>query len=167
MPGSPHPPATEEGGIIAAVQSAVALCAERGAQMTTLRRAVLEVLWLAGQPVGAYDLMSRLQEKFGRRFAPPTVYRVLDFLLDHGLIARIESRHAFVPCAHPERPHACVFFVCECCSTSVEMENQELEALMERDARQLGFRIARRVVELQGTCADCGAGAKPAAARPS
>jgi len=164
MIGSPRRPVAEGSRHVAAVRLAAALCAERGARMTTLRRAVLEVLWQAGRPAGAYDLMSRLQARFGRRFTPPSVYRALEFLLDQGLIARIESRNAFVPCAHPERPHACVFLVCDHCGTSAEVENPELEALMARDARTLGFRIARRVVELQGTCAACRTA--PAPARP-
>jgi len=73
--------------------------------------------------------------------------------VSQGLVARIESRNAVVPCAHPERPHACVFFVRERCSVSVEAENRALEHLIARDARTLGFEINRRVIEVQGTCA--------------
>ncbi|MGE0423990.1 MAG: Fur family transcriptional regulator [Reyranellaceae bacterium] len=134
---------------------AAAICGGRGAQMTALRRVVLDALCQAGRPLGAYELLSQLQTRLGRKLTPPTVYRALEFLLGHGLIARIESRNAYVPCAHPERPHGCVFFVCDQCSTSVEIENPELEVLMQKDARMLGFQIARRVVELQGTCATC------------
>jgi Fur family zinc uptake transcriptional regulator len=138
-----------------ALDVAAAICDGRGAQMTALRRVVLDVLCQAGRPLGAYELLSQLQGRLGRKFTPPTIYRALEFLLGHGLIARIESRNAYVPCAHPERPHGCAFFVCDQCSTSIEIENPELEGLMQRDARRLGFQIARRVVELQGTCATC------------
>jgi Fur family zinc uptake transcriptional regulator len=140
---------------VAAVRMAAVLCKARGAQMTAMRCAVLEVLWRGTQPLGAYDLLARVQAKLGRKLTPPTIYRALDFLLEHRLIARIESRNAYVPCAHPERPHGCVFFVCNQCSTSVEIENRQLEMLMDKDAQSLGFRIVRRVVELEGTCAAC------------
>lgn len=165
MIGPSRHPAAEGRDHVAAAQLAAALCAERGARMTALRRAVLEVLWQAGRPSGAYDLLSRLQARLGRRFTPPTVYRALEFLLEQGLIARIESRNAFVPCAHPERPHACIFLVCDHCGTSAEVENPKVEALMARDAQSLGFRIARRVLELRGTCAACRAAPEPAAPR--
>lgn len=126
--------------------------------MTRLRRAVLEALWQCDQPVGAYDLLPLLEAKLGRKLLPPSVYRALEFLLEQRLIARIESRNAYIPCAHPERPHHCVFFVCDACSTSTEIENPRLEALIDEDARSLGFRVLRRVVELRGTCAACSPG---------
>jgi Fur family transcriptional regulator, zinc uptake regulator len=135
--------------------AAASLCRERGAQFTEVRRRVLEALWQAGQPLTAYELMPRLEAALERRLAPPTIYRSLDFLMDQRLVSRIESRNAFVPCAHPEHPHICVFFVCDRCSTSVEVENTAIEHLLADDAASLGFEIHRRVVELQGLCAQC------------
>jgi Fur family zinc uptake transcriptional regulator len=138
-----------------ALAAAASLCRERGAQFTEVRRRVLEALWQAGQPLTAYELMPRLEAALERRLAPPTIYRSLDFLMDQRLVSRIESRNAFVPCAHPEHPHACVFFVCDRCSTSVEVENTAIEHLLADGAASLGFEVRRRVVELQGLCAQC------------
>lgn len=138
-----------------ALQDAVSLCRDRGARLTGRRLAVLELLWQARQPLGAYQLLSRLAALYGRKLAPPTIYRALEFLLGQGLIARIESRNAYVPCAHPERAHGCVFLVCDQCSSSFELEDPALEELIKGDARRLGFQLVRRVVELQGTCAHC------------
>ncbi|HEX3948634.1 MAG TPA: Fur family transcriptional regulator [Steroidobacteraceae bacterium] len=138
-----------------ALAAAASLCRERGAQFTEVRRGLLEALLHAAQPLGAYELLSRLETALGRKIAPPTVYRSLDFLMGQGLVSRIESMNAFVPCAHPEHPHVCVFFVCEHCGNSLEVENHALERLIARDASALDFEINRRVVELQGTCAQC------------
>jgi len=71
------------------------------------------------------------------------------------LVTKIESRNAFVPCAHPDHPHACVFFICENCGTSEEIEDSHLEQLFDRKANSLGFRVSKRVLELQGVCASC------------
>jgi len=142
-----------------ALAAADALCRERGAQFTEVRRRLLETLWRAGQPMGAYDLMSHLQAALRRKVTPPTVYRTLEFLMDQRFVSRIESRNAFVPCAHPEHPHACVFFVCDRCSSSVEVENPRLENLLTEAATALGFEVHRRVVELQGLCVQCVASA--------
>ena len=152
-----HDPTSPEAAANAAValQAALALCRERGTQMTVLRRAMLETLWQAHRPLGAYGLLSRLEAVLGRKLTPASIYRVLEFLVGEGLIARIESRNGYVPCAHPERAHGCVFFVCDQCTNSVEIEDPALEALIERDAEFLGFQISRRVVELQGICARC------------
>lgn len=67
-------------------------------RMTAQRRDVLGLILQADAPVGAYDLLEQLRVS-DRRPAPPTVYRALDFLLEHGLIHRIERLSAFVPCA--------------------------------------------------------------------
>jgi Fur family transcriptional regulator, zinc uptake regulator len=66
-----------------ALQEAEKACLRRGAQLTPLRRQVLALVLDAEAPVGAYALLDRL--KAGRPgAAPPTVYRALDFLLEHG-----------------------------------------------------------------------------------
>jgi len=141
--------------VTAALAVATTLCRDRGAPLTEVRRRVLEALWQAHQPLGAYELLPRLEAALGRKFAPPTVYRALEFLVSQGLVARIESRNAFVPCAHPGHPHTCVFFVCDRCGNSVEVEKPALERLLAGYASALGFEIHRKALELQGTCAQC------------
>src|SRR3712207_7506725 len=81
----------------AMLDRAEALCAGRGAQLTELRRQVLRLVLVAETPVGAYALLDRLKaDRPGA--APPTVYRALDFLLEQGLIHRVERLNAFVGC---------------------------------------------------------------------
>ena len=137
------------------VAFAASLCNQRGAQLTAHRRRVLELLWEATRPMGAYELIQALNASRERPVGPPTVYRALEFLLGQGLVSRIESRNAFVPCAHPERPHDCIFFVCGDCGASAEVEEPRLERLLVDMADDLGYQLTRRVVEVEGSCADC------------
>ena len=137
------------------VALAVSLCDARGAQLTKLRRQILELLWEIGRPTGAYELAEALKLRDSRPIGPPTVYRSLEFLISQGLVAKIESRNAYVPCAHPERRHDCMFFICSNCGTSAEIEDPRVEQLLEENAAVLGYRVTRRVVEVQGTCACC------------
>lgn len=141
--------------VAAGIQAVREACCAHGLQFTTIRSAVLEAIWEVGQPVGAYELIRLLKVKLQRPVSPPTVYRSLDFLLNHGFIARIETKNAFVPCTAPQHDRAGMFFICESCGSSEEVENKRIEALFEQDAAGLGFRIGKRVVELQGTCANC------------
>ncbi len=139
------------------VALAKSLCGARGAQPTTLRPQVLELLWKSGRPKGAYELIEALKLRNSRPVSPPTVYRALEFLMSRGIVSKIESRNAYVPCVHPERRRNCVYFICSNCGTSVELEDQRLECLISEDAALLGFRATRRVVEVEGTCACCAA----------
>lgn len=138
-----------------AVQSAIAVCRLKGAQVTPLREAVLEELWSADRPIGAYELRDQVSGRLKRKISAASIYRALDFLSEQGVAARVESRNAYVPCTHPDHEHACVLFVCNACGASSEIENKKLERLLAADAAELGFVIDHRVVELSGNCADC------------
>src|SRR5919204_1424092 len=83
-----------------ALDRAAQLCEERGARLTALRREVLALVWRGHEPVGAYAILEALRRSHPGA-APPTVYRALDFLIEHGLIHRIESLNAYVGCSRP------------------------------------------------------------------
>jgi len=134
---------------------AMSLCTARGARLTELRRLILELLWRSGRPTGAYDLIEALKQRDSRLVGPPTVYRALDFLMSQGLVAKIESRNAYVPRIHPERRHDCLFFVCINCGASAELEDPRVERRISEDAAHIGFRPTRQVVEVEGICARC------------
>jgi Fur family zinc uptake transcriptional regulator len=137
------------------VALAGSLCNARGTQLTTLRRQILQLLWESGRPTGAYELIEALKRKTSRPVGPPTVYRTLEFLISQGFVSKIESRNAYVPCAHPERQSDCLFFICSECGSSAELEDPRLESLISEKAALIGFRPARRVVEVEGVCKSC------------
>jgi len=134
---------------------AALLCGERGVKLTKVRRQILELLWESGRPTGAYDLVKALKLREGRPVGPPTVYRALEFLMSQGLVSKIVSRNAYVPCTHPERRHDCLFFICNICGASAERENLQLERLISDNAAHVGFQATRRVIEIEGTCRNC------------
>jgi Fur family zinc uptake transcriptional regulator len=134
---------------------AASLCDARRVQLTTLRRQILELLWQNRRPTGAYELIDALKLRDSRPVGPPTVYRALEFLIAQGLVIKVESRNAYAPCAHPERRHGCVFFICTSCGALAELEDPRIEGLLAEDATALGYRMMRRVVEVEGLCARC------------
>ena len=121
------------------VALAVSICEGRGVRMTALRRRVLELLWASGRPTGAYELIEAVKLRDSRPVGPPTVYRALTFLMAQGLVSRITSLNAYVPCVHPERDHDCLFFICSGCRASVELEDLRIGGLLAEDAAVLGF----------------------------
>lgn len=135
-------------------EAAAKLCDRRGVQLTPLRRQVLDLVIEAGRPVGAYELLDRLRGRQGRA-APPTVYRALDFLIEQGLVHRIESLNAFVGCAEPDHAHAWQFLICNACGRAVELEDRRIGKAIARGAADHGFQVGRQTVEITGTCADC------------
>jgi Fur family zinc uptake transcriptional regulator len=137
-----------------ALASAEDICRERGLRLTRIRRRVLELVWSSHKPVGAYDILDALSRE-GRRSAPPTVYRALDFLIEADLVHRLDSLNAYVGCAHPHDPHNGQFLICRDCRSVAELDDADISALVERTAAELGFSAVRQMLEIQGLCPAC------------
>jgi Fur family zinc uptake transcriptional regulator len=142
-----------------ALAEADALCARQGVRLTALRKRVLELVWQSHKPLGAYDILGVLTEEDGRRAAPPTVYRALDFLLENGLVHRIASLNAFVGCNHPGESHQGQFLICRHCHAAIELERPAISDAIVAGARDVGFAVEGQTVEVVGLCAACRAAA--------
>jgi Fur family zinc uptake transcriptional regulator len=134
---------------------AVTLCEGRGARLTELRRQVLGLILDSDAPTGAYDLLDRLKAT-REGAAPPTVYRALDFLLEQGLIHKLERLSAFVGCiSHEDHDHAAQFLICRSCGKVAEIEDHDLAHALQDAARRLGFTLGKATIEAEGQCAAC------------
>ena len=137
-----------------ALRRAERLCSERGVRFTEQRRRVFAIVCEADRPIGAYEILDAMRIRV-RHPAPPTVYRALDFLLEQGLVHKLETLHAFVGCTHPEHPHAGQFLICTDCGDVTELEDDSISHSLRRVADESGFEMKRRVVEVIGTCVNC------------
>lgn len=137
------------------VARAERLCRERGLLFTPLRQRTLEVIAGETRPLGAYDIAERLSLP-GRRVAAVSVYRALDFLTENGLVHRLASRNAFVPCDHSHSGgESAVFLICRACGAVDETTSAEIERGLDRTLARAGFRPASRIVEIEGECGAC------------
>lgn len=140
--------------ITQALTSADEHCESLGIRLTELRRRVLELVWGSHKPIGAYAVLDQLSRD-GRKPAPPTVYRSLEFLQENGLIHRIASLNAFIGCCQPGLQHAAQFFICNLCGDALELEDDKIKHAISGDAKQLGFQIETQTVEINGVCRQC------------
>src|SRR5687768_1504003 len=137
-----------------ALAAAERQCAARGARLTEQRRRVLELIWKSHAPVGAYTLLDRLREQ-GVRAQPPTVYRALEFLVENGLIHRIESLNAYIGCAEPAERHVGQFLICTGCQSAAELDDPGIGGAIAARAQAVGFSVSRAMVEIAGLCPNC------------
>lgn len=137
-----------------AVTYAEALCRRIDARFTPLRRRVLELVWASHKPVGAYALLQDLQKE-GLGSAPPTIYRALEFLLQHHLVHRIESLNAFIGCSKPGNVHRGVFLICRRCGNAEELGEGQLGNQVIELAQARGFDVSDMTMEIGGTCGPC------------
>lgn len=140
----------------AAMAACERVCAARGARLTPIRRRVLEILWETHRPLGAYGILDRLRAE-GRSAQPPTVYRTLEFLTEHGLAHRLSTLNAFIGCRHPETPHAPHFLICTSCEGVGEVASGALEQAVAAATEASGFVASTAALEIAGRCARCAA----------
>jgi Fur family transcriptional regulator, zinc uptake regulator len=141
-------------------------CAKRGARLTDLRRQVLGLILNNTRPSSAYDLLDNLRASH-KGAAPPTVYRALEFLLDQGLVHKIERLSAYIgcahdldhaACAHEHHLHAAQFLICDQCGRAAELDDSGIGDALTLAARRDGFTPRHTTVEVNGLCADCRGG---------
>jgi Fur family zinc uptake transcriptional regulator len=138
-----------------AIDHAVRVCEGRAQKFTPIRRHVLEALLSSHRPLGAYEVIDELAKSMPRP-APITVYRALDFLMENGLVHRIESRNAYLACAHDHDAAAMVaFLICDACGSVGEIPAVPVAQSLNAAARASGFAPKLSVVEITGTCAHC------------
>ncbi|MGE5158687.1 MAG: Fur family transcriptional regulator [Gemmatimonas sp.] len=138
-----------------AIIHAERVCALRAQKFTPIRRQVLQALLASHRPLGAYEIIDALARSMPRP-APITVYRALDFLMANGLVHRIESRNAFLACAHDHDDAAMVaFLICDRCGAVGEIPAAPVAKTLNAAARASGFVPKLSVLEISGLCAHC------------
>ncbi len=138
-----------------ALTHAEQVCERRAQKFTPIRRHVLQALLSSHRPLGAYEVIDELAKSMPRP-APITVYRALEFLMQNGLVHRIESRNAFLACAHEHDTAATVaFLICDKCGSVGELPHLPVAQNLNTAARATGFVPKLSVVEITGTCAHC------------
>ncbi|GEQ98761.1 transcriptional repressor [Iodidimonas gelatinilytica] len=156
MPAKPEYPHDHAQCSSDALAEAQRICARRGVRLTETRQKVLELIWGDHAAVKAYDLLEQLSGP-GRSVRPPTIYRALEFLLENGLIHRIESLNAYVGCPQPGGQHSSQFLICDTCSIVIELTGADVARAVADEATSHGFEITRQTIEVHGLCGPCAA----------
>ncbi len=153
--------------VIERLEAAKTQCRLRGVRFTPLRQQIYALILQANKPIGAYDLITELQQvrttasaddekaPVRKNVAPPTVYRSLEFLLSEGLIHQLTSINAYVPCCHPRAEHTAAFLICEACQRVQECSSLPVQEIMSFAEQDAGFMVSRSVIEISGRCQSC------------
>ncbi len=126
-----------------------------GAKLSKNQRVVLDALSDGGRPLSAYQILDRPDVRDNGLKAPLTIYRALDKLIKLGLVHRIESLNAFLPCDHEPHDEPAAFMICQDCKQTIEVALRSLRGTLERQASEHGFEVEQMHVEVSGRCAKC------------
>ncbi|MGO9751563.1 MAG: Fur family transcriptional regulator [Solirubrobacteraceae bacterium] len=137
------------------VEHARAVLDQAGHRKARARSALIDLL--ANQPcaLSALEIEDRLREG-DQRVARASIYRILELLGEHGLVARLElgdgtTRYELIDPGGEHHHH----LVCDECGRVVPFDDRDLERAIERLTRRLEFRADEHEVVLHGACSDC------------
>ena len=137
-----------------ALKKAEIICNKKGVKLTKLRKKVLTLILKNHGYVKAYDLLNDLK-KSDASAKPPTVYRSLDFLMEHGFIHKIQSLNAFVGCSHPDEHEDCYFLICKECKNIEECCSNKVKKVLTSTSGKNNFSPNQVTLEITGICQDC------------
>lgn len=125
--------------------------------LTQLRKDILTILYEKNQPMGAYDILEKLKKK-RTNAEPPTVYRVLKFLVQEKLIHRIESKNTYVCCSElmeEAAEHKAILLLCKKCHKSYEFRDKHIFLSILKFSTKYHLEVDDSLIEVTGTCQRC------------
>lgn len=133
-----------------------AVLARAGSKRGGARERIVELLAAEPCALTAVEIEDALRAQ-GRPTGRASIYRVLELLVEHGLVERVtvgqgQSRFERV---HPGGEHH-HHLVCERCGRLVAFEDPGLERAIDRVSDRMGARVERHDVLLRGACDECG-----------
>ena len=134
--------------------SASSLLHEHGLKDTLPRRAVVHVLSSARTPLSVQEILKQL-EKEDHSIGLVTVYRVVEALIEAGLVHRHPVGGTLSLCTLPDVHGHHILLRCVSCDRTEEAHDDPLCKREEIVAKQHGFSSIQHVSELLGTCARC------------
>jgi Fur family zinc uptake transcriptional regulator len=149
-PTQPSPPIS----VSDQLNVAESLCQERGRRLTPIRRKVLELLLSHGRSLKAYELLESMRAVHPGA-APPTVYRALDFLMEEGLIHRLDAVNAWSACHDAGGAPHDLLVVCTSCGAVAELSDPAMSKLLADRVARTGFALASHETEIRALCAVC------------
>ncbi len=131
--------------------------AGRQLRLTEQRRLIAEVFFRAGGHPSAEEI-TREVKAANAAIGFATVYRTLKLLTEASLAKGMSIGDGFSRYEPPSRRGHHDHLICRACGRIVEFENDQIESLQDKVARQHGFTVTDHKLELYGLCGACRAG---------
>ncbi len=125
------------------------LCTEKGLKMTSQRRVIVQVLADSDDHPAAEDVYRRASRIEGR-ISLATVYRTIRLLEEAGILEKHDFGDGRARYEEIQRTHHDHLIDVDT-GEVIEFVNEEIEALQEAVARELGYQLTGHRHELYGT----------------
>ena len=137
-----------------------ARCSTQGLRLTTKRQRIFQLILEANEPLSAYRLYDLYQENYLEKLPVVSVYRMLAFLTDAGLIHKLDTTNQYTACSKIERQQhsndSHQFLICDRCHSVHELGlSRKWLNQFKNYIDQTGFIVNNTQLELHGMCQHC------------
>jgi len=136
------------------VKNAKEICLEGSLNLTPIRKKVLEIAASNHRPARAYDILAKLKEA-GFSDKPPTVYRALDFLIEHKMVHKLNTINAYVASFNNKAEEVSCFLICEKCQDIEEFQDKGIIKAMANISKNKNIDVRNVNLEISFKCDNC------------
>ncbi len=141
------------------IESAELQCKASGSRLTAKRKLVLSALVHAAKAISAYEIIELCKEEFGESLPAMSVYRILEFLQEEGLVHKLDLANKYVACSHISCDHAHAtsqFLICSECQTVKEVSiSPSIIEQLSLNVEEAGFDLSGFQLEMNCICKVC------------
>ena len=141
------------------LQFAKQVSQQNGLKFTIKRSNVLQLMLVSKKALSAYDIVDDYFVQYQQKISAVSVYRMLDFLINAGLVHKLSSNSQYIVCSHITCSHAHetpMLLICNSCHQVGEVAiGNELLPALKKSAASSGFQLQDKQLEFHGTCKVC------------
>ena len=131
-------------------------CIKNKKSLTPSRSLVIKILSRHSKPQSAYNLLEEVNKENNINLNISTIYRVLDFWMDLGLIHKISAINKFLICLTPNYEHTHILNYCTKCENVIETCNKKMASILNRGVKKLNLTLNNKYsVEIPVICSKC------------
>ena len=131
------------------------ICLKYNKSLTPTRLLIYRIIEKNNRPISAYEIQEEVRNS-DLNFNISTVYRVLDFFIDIGLIHKLATINKFTICAKPKEKHIHMINLCTRCENVVESCNKVMGLDFKKSMSNFDMLINQKhTIELSVLCSGC------------
>ncbi len=134
-------------------------CQENEQRLTQKRKLILSALLISEKALSAYEIIDYCKQTFSVKLPAMSVYRILEFLVEQGLVHKLEIANRFIACEQNQLSEDSVTHQYQYCIKCKQVKNIRIDpTLIEQLKIQLshaGLNLKDPQLELSCICEKC------------
>ncbi len=127
---------------------------KEGLRYTKQRQEIWNELRSSDKHRDAEEILFTLRKR-GLKISRATVYRTIDVLVKNNLIDKLDIGDGRARFEYNDKYLHHDHLICTCCGKIIEFNNNEIEELQNKIAKQHNFKLLHHSHQLFGICKDC------------